>query len=95
MSSDTLAPYESFTTSEITKGVKLRMTDTDAKLFPPITLYTMFRKTVDERPNHPALGYKTLSDTNGTFTIMTFSEYFKMCHRVAKSFIKVSIFVVV
>jgi long-chain-fatty-acid--CoA ligase ACSBG len=91
MSSDTLAPYESFTTSDITKGVKLRMTDTDAKLFPPITIYSMFRKTVDERPNHPALGFKTLSDTNGTFTIMTFSEYFKMCHRVAKSFIKLGL----
>ncbi len=90
MTSDRLAPCDSFTTSDITKGVKLRMTDTDAKLYPPITIYSMFRKTVDERPNHPALGYKTISDTNGTFTIMNFSEYFKVCHRVAKSFIKVT-----
>ena len=91
MTSDTLVQSDSFTTSDITKGVKLRMTDTDAKLFPPITIYSMFRKTVDERPNHPALGFKTISDTNGTFTIMTFSEYFKICHRVAKSFMKVSL----
>jgi hypothetical protein len=82
-----LFPADSFTTSDSSKGVKLRLSDADEKLYPPMTIHELFKKTVEEKPNAPALGFKT--DSTSTFKIMTFMEYWNMCHNIAKSFIKV------
>lgn len=82
-----ISEKNSFTTSDITKEVKLRLSEQDAAKYPPQTVYQMFKKTVDEIPNGPALAYKSNSDAPGVWTMLTYNEYFKMCRRVAKSFI--------
>ena len=43
---DALIPSESYTTCELSKAVKLRLGENDSKLYPPISIYTMFKNTV-------------------------------------------------
>jgi hypothetical protein len=60
--SDQLLAADSFTTSDLDKPVKLRLGEYDSKKYPPITVYTMFKQRVEERPDALALGFKPKSD---------------------------------
>ena len=84
---DKLMPAESFMSTRLDSPVKLKLGEIDAKKYPPLSLYTVFKKTVDSRPDHDALVYKAKPD--GPWLKFSYLEYWKMCNKVAKSFIKV------
>jgi hypothetical protein len=85
---DKLMPAESFISNRLDQPVKLRLGEADAKKYPPISIFTAFKKTVDQRPDHDALCYKI--DPEGQWLRFSYLEYWKMCHKAAKSFIKVN-----
>ena len=87
---DALMPADSLTISDIRRPVKLRLGETDAKQYPPISIYTIFKRVADQRPDADALAYK--SDPKGPWIKLTYSEYWKICNKAAKSFIQVSFF---
>ena len=53
----------------------------------PFTLGAMFKKTKDQFPNQPALAYE-VADTEG-WTKVTYTKYYDLCIKAAKSFLKV------
>jgi hypothetical protein len=50
---DEIAPAQSFQTAKLDEAVKLRL-ELDNRV--PISIYTMFKRTVDQLPKHTALG---------------------------------------
>jgi hypothetical protein len=86
---DKLMPAESYYSTKLDQPVKLRLGELDAKKYPPISIYTSFKKTVDMRPDHDALCYKPKPD--GPWLQFSYLEYWKMCNKAAKSFIKVNL----
>ena len=67
------------------EGVDLAMGESGIEADEPITVGQMFQETVSKYPDHPALRYKV----DGTWSSITYSEYYKHCIRAAKSFLKV------
>ena len=87
---DEVMPAENFTTSRLDQPVKLRATEQDLQRIPPVTIYTVFKKIVDAKPNHDAMAFQMSKDA--PWTKISYSEYWKMCTKAAKSFIKVGSF---
>jgi hypothetical protein len=53
---DELCPASSHISVNLTDAIKLRMTNNDYTDYKPISIYSIFRNTVQENGNHPALG---------------------------------------
>ena len=51
-----LCPANSYLSVNLTDAVKIRMTNNDYTDYKPISIYSVFRNTVQENGNHPALG---------------------------------------
>jgi hypothetical protein len=85
---DNLCPTESFFSTELEKPVKLRLNELESKKYPPMSIYTGFKRTVHLKPDHPALFFKSkLSDKE--YVKMTFLQYWNTCLKASKSFINV------
>ena len=85
---DKIAPADSLMSTSLTKPVKLRLSDPDSGIFPPISVYTLFRQTVAKKPDFVALAFK--SNLTDAWTYWTYQHYWDMCNKAAKSFIKVN-----
>jgi len=68
------------------EGVDLAMGESGLESEEPITVGKLFQDTVKRIPTQPALKYKE----DGTWQTITFSEYYDLCIKAAKSFLKVS-----
>lgn len=68
------------------EGVDLAMGESGLESEEPITVGKLFQDTVKRIPAQPALKYKE----DGTWKTITFSEYYDLCIKAAKSFLKVS-----
>ncbi len=55
----------------------------------PITVGQMFQETVKKAPDAPALKYKNKMEEE--WKTVTYSEYYQLCIRAAKSFLKVGV----
>ena len=82
-------PAESFISTKLNQPVKLRMSESDLNKYSPISIYTMFKKTVDTRPDHDALAFK--SSPNAQWAKLSYLEYWRTTHKAAKSFIKLGL----
>ena len=82
---DQLCAANSIYSHSLASPVLLRSKPVDINKFPPMSLYTIFTNTVSSMPHHNALGYKK----NDLWCFITYREYFKICIKAAKSFIKV------
>jgi hypothetical protein len=85
---DNLYPADSFVSTDLSKGVKIRLADNNAVKYKPMSIYTMFKNTVDKNPDHEALAFKP--DPNGPWCKFSYLEYWKIVNKAAKSFIKVA-----
>lgn len=85
---DKLCPAESYFATRLDEAVSLRCTEPDLKKFPPLSVYSIFKQTVSQRPDHPALAFKKSGDDDN-FTMLSYLEYWRVAHKAAKSFIKV------
>jgi hypothetical protein len=84
---DNLCPSESYVAVNLLDAVKLRLNSNLASdRQKPISIYSAFKKTVDTKPNHPALSFKE----KGYWIQMSYKEYWDTCIKAAKSFIKVT-----
>jgi long-chain-fatty-acid--CoA ligase ACSBG len=86
---DRLMPAASYISNKLDQPVKLRFSENDLKRYPPLSIYTIFKKTVDLKPDHDALAYKLTVD--GPWLKFSYLEYWKMTHKVAKGFIKLGV----
>ena len=68
-------------------GVDLAIGESDTEAMKPITVGQLFQKTVEKLPRHAALKYKE----DGTWKTFTYNEYYELCIRAAKSFLKVRV----
>ena len=85
---DTLLPAESYTCSRLDQVVKLRVSkSSDLVKYPPLSVYSMFKRTASIRPNHDALVFKTSASDD--WQRITYANYWRICNQAAKSFIKV------
>ena len=84
---DTLMPAESFYSSRLDVPVILKSKDVDKTKYPIYSIYTVFKQTVTQRPDFPALAQKI----NNEWFYYSYDSYWKLCHKAAKSFIKVLI----
>ena len=69
------------------EGVDLAMESSGLGAEEPITVGQMFQDTKTRIPDNPALRYK--EDPEGDWVTISYSEYYDLCIRAAKSFIKV------
>ena len=53
----------------------------------PMTVGQLFKDVVERFPMHPALKYKE----DGTWEIITYTHYYNLCMKAAKSFLKVRV----
>jgi hypothetical protein len=84
---DKIIPSDALFVNKLNQAYKLRIEDLDGKIVPPISIYTMFKRSVDQKPNHDALVFKNSPD--GGWIRFSLLEYWKICRKAAKSFIKV------
>jgi hypothetical protein len=87
---DNICPSTSFRSNKLNQPVKLCLSELDSNKFPPLSIYTIFKRTVNQRTDYPALAFKKSND-DPNFTFLSYSEYWKVCQKAAKSFIKVSL----
>ena len=87
---DTILNAYSFTSSKLNQPVKLRLSEVDMEKYPPLSVYTMFKRTVEKMPHHNALAFKA-TNSQSQWAYFTYEEYWKICNKAAKSFIKVHI----
>jgi hypothetical protein len=85
---DMLVEAHSFTSSKLNQAVRLRIGEVDWNRYVPISIYSLFKKTVDKKPEHKAICFKS-SNAQREWAYFTYEEYFKICNKAAKSFIKV------
>ncbi len=85
---DQLCAANSIYSDKLDVPVLLRSKPVDSKKFPPMSIYTMFKRTVEAEPDKSALAYKS----NGVWCYFSYKEYFNICTKAAKSLIKVSLF---
>jgi hypothetical protein len=88
---DKIMPAQSYTSNKLDQPVKLKIGELDQKHYPPISIYSAFEKTVKARPDFPALAYKPKA--GDPWAYFSYSEYWKICIKAAKSFIKVFKFI--
>ncbi|CAF0978778.1 unnamed protein product [Brachionus calyciflorus] len=86
---DQLCPADSTMSSQLSQPVRLRLTDLDKVKYPPISIFSMFQRTVKSKPDHDALAYKPTADSE--WLKFSFEEYWKMCQKAAKSLIKLGL----
>jgi long-chain-fatty-acid--CoA ligase ACSBG len=86
---DSLFPATSYTATSLAEGVKLRLGDEDALRYPPLSIYTMMKQTVEKKPNHYALAFKP--DIKKPWVKFTYNEYWTICHKVARNFIRLGL----
>jgi hypothetical protein len=84
---DKIISTDSEFVSKLNQACKIRLDDLDSKIVPPLSIYTMFKRTVDQKPNHDALVFK--NNPNGEWIRFSMLEYWRICRKAAKSFIKV------
>ena len=82
---DTLQPSDSYFSCKLDQPVLLRSKDVDKVKYPIYSIYTCMKTTVNKIPDHVALAYKV----NNVWVHFTYDEYWKICNKAAKSFIKV------
>ena len=87
---DMILNANSFTSTKLDQPVKIRLSEIDHQKYVPISIYNMFKKTAEARPNHKAIGFKT-SSSQKEWAYFTYEEYWKIANKAAKSFIKVVI----
>ncbi|XP_006011546.1 long-chain-fatty-acid--CoA ligase ACSBG2-like isoform X2 [Latimeria chalumnae] len=80
-----LSSADSLWTTCLDGAVKLRMDDTCPEI--PITVHQMFKSSVEKYGNLFALASKK----NGEWEKITFSEYYHLCRKAAKSFLKLGL----
>jgi hypothetical protein len=85
---DMLVETHSFISSKLNQAVRLRIGEVDAYKYVPISIYSLFKKTVEKKPDHKAICFKS-SNAQKEWAYFTYEEYFKICNKAAKSFIKV------
>ena len=73
-------------TTDPSDGVDLAMGVKGIEALPPITVGMMFQDAVEKFSSHPALQYKE----EGEWKTITYGEYYELCIRASKSFLKVS-----
>ena len=66
-------------------GVDLNIGESSTEVMKPITVGQLFRNVVERFPTHSALRYKE----DGIWKAITFSGYYSLCIKAAKSFLKV------
>lgn len=66
-------------------GVDLAVGVSGIDAVEPITVSQLFQATKERSPDHPALRYKD----NGVWKSTSFAEYYAVCIKTAKSFLKV------
>ena len=72
-----------------TLGVDLAVGVSGIDAVEPITVSQLFQATKERSPDHPALRYKD----DGVWKSTTFAEYYAVCIKSAKSFLKVFVLV--
>ena len=85
--SDEVAPATSFFTTDRDGAVKLRMGTKEYQAEKPITVISVFKKTVERVPNNLALAVKR----GGSWVKWTFKQYYADVIAAAKSFIKLGL----
>ena len=85
---DKVLDASSYTSDKLDKPVKIRYSEVDAKTYPTMSVYTMFKKTMTAFPSHNALAFKA-NNSQTEWAYFDYSEYWKICNKAAKSFIKV------
>ena len=86
---DNVCPADSTMSCQLGQPVKLRLTSADEKRYPPVSVYGLFKKLVGFRPHHDALAFK--NNIEDDWIKFSFDEYWKMCNKAAKSFIKLGL----
>ena len=66
-------------------GVDLNIGESSIEAMKPVTVGQLFRNVVEKFPVHPGLKYKE----DGMWKAITFSGYYSLCIKAAKSFLKV------
>ena len=84
---DQLCAASSMYSSDLNVPVSLRSNLNDRTKYLPISIYTMFKKTVDLRPDQKALAYQVA----GTWCFYSYKDYWRLCIKSAKSFIKLGL----
>ena len=85
---DKIVDAPSYTSNKLNQPVKLRLSEQDQAQYPSMSIYTMLKTVADTMPEQNALAFKaTSAQTNWVY--FNYSEYFKICNKAAKSFIKV------
>lgn len=73
-------------TTDPAGGVELLIGESGLEAEEPITVGQMFQATKDKLPDGPALKYAE----DGVWKVITYAEYYNLCIRAAKSFLKVN-----
>lgn len=74
-------------TSDPADPVDFAYNDTPMGSTEPITIGALFKKTKERFPNHPAMAYEVAGKEG--WTKVTYTEYYDLCIKAAKSFLKV------
>ena len=76
-------------TSNPDEEVDLAIGESGIEAEEPMTVGQLFKNAVEKVPTHDALKYKE----NGKWKAITYAEYYDLCIKAAKSFLKVSVHV--
>ena len=68
-------------------GVDLAIGESGIEAEEPITVGQLFKDTLEKFPTHPALRYKE----DGAWKTITYTGYYDLCVKAAKSFLKVRV----
>ena len=68
-------------------GVDLAIGESGIEAEEPITVGQLFKNTLEKFPTHPALNYKE----DGAWKTITYTGYYELCIKAAKSFLKVRV----
>ena len=82
---DELVPSNSLYSTKLDQAVMLRSKPVDQRKYPYRSVYTVFNNTRNKIPHQNAIAYKQ----NDSWCFFSYDEYFQMCNKAAKSFIKV------
>ncbi len=57
---DNICPATAYTTTKLSQPVKMHAYEPDMAKFPPLSIYSIFKQTVRQRPEHRALAFKVI-----------------------------------
>ncbi|XP_038109075.1 very long-chain-fatty-acid--CoA ligase bubblegum [Culex quinquefasciatus] len=83
-----ILPADSYTTTDPTKPVKLRLASEGVASLDPLSVPDLMNRTVRDYPDHPAMMYK---NAQKVWTPITYKEYQQRVHKMAKVFIKLGL----